>query len=79
MVISVTKDGIKFSSHGDIGSANVTVRRVLLASAACSASPCRLVAAACACKHKWAQHLTPRASGTSSPAAWHVQSTALLA
>lgn len=26
VVISVTKDGIKFSTNGDIGSANITVR-----------------------------------------------------
>ena len=27
VVISVTKDGVKFSTSGDIGSANVTVRQ----------------------------------------------------
>lgn len=26
VVISVTKDGVKFSTSGDIGSANITVR-----------------------------------------------------
>ena len=30
MVISVTKDGIKFSTSGDIGSANITVRYLWL-------------------------------------------------
>lgn len=27
VLISVTKDGVKFSTRGDIGSANVTIRR----------------------------------------------------
>ena len=27
VVISVTKDGVKFSTSGDIGSANITVRQ----------------------------------------------------
>lgn len=27
VAISVTKDGIKFSTNGDIGSANVTIRQ----------------------------------------------------
>ena len=35
VVISVTKDGIKFSTSGDIGSANITVRRAPAAEHAC--------------------------------------------
>ena len=36
VLISVTKDGVKFSTSGDIGSANITIRCAALLHACCA-------------------------------------------